>query len=52
VTDRAPLYPRLLDELAPTARHITEQYATDENVNGVADNSRSLAASSLPAVAA
>jgi len=27
-TDRAPAYPRVLDELLPTARHIVEQYAT------------------------
>jgi transposase-like protein len=32
-TDRAPAYPRVLDELAPAACHITEQYATDEIVN-------------------
>jgi transposase, IS6 family len=25
-TDRAPVYPRVLDELAPTARHVLEQY--------------------------
>jgi transposase, IS6 family len=34
--DRAPAYPRVVDEVAPTARHVTEQYATDENVKGVA----------------
>jgi IS6 family transposase len=28
-TDRAPAYPRALDELAPAARHITEQYANN-----------------------
>jgi transposase, IS6 family len=28
-TDRASAYPRVLDELVPAARHITEQYATD-----------------------
>jgi transposase-like protein len=27
VTDRAPVYPRVLDELAPTARHVTDRYA-------------------------
>ena len=32
-TDRAPVYPRVLDELAPASRHVLEQYATDENVN-------------------
>jgi transposase, IS6 family len=32
-TDRAPVYPRLIEEHAPASRHITEQYATDENVN-------------------
>ncbi len=26
VTDRAPVYPRVVDEVAPTARHVTEQY--------------------------
>jgi transposase, IS6 family len=26
VTDRAPVYPRVVDELAPAARHVTEQY--------------------------
>jgi IS6 family transposase len=30
VTDRAPVYPRLLNDLMPAARHITERYATDE----------------------
>ena len=29
VTDRAPVYPRLVDELMPTARHVTEQYANN-----------------------
>ena len=29
VTDRAPVYPRVLDELAPAARHVTEQYANN-----------------------
>lgn len=28
-TDRAPSYPRVLDELLPSACHITEQYATN-----------------------
>jgi transposase-like protein len=28
-TDRAAAYPRVLDELLPSACHITEQYATD-----------------------
>ena len=31
-TDRAPVYPRVLEEIVPSARHVTEQYATDENV--------------------
>jgi transposase-like protein len=35
-TDGAPVYPRVVEELAPAARHVTEQYPTDENVNGVA----------------
>ena len=29
VTDRSPVYPRVLDELAPAARHVTEQYANN-----------------------
>jgi transposase-like protein len=29
VTDRAPAYPRLLDDLMPAARHITERYANN-----------------------
>jgi hypothetical protein len=29
VTDRAPVYPRVLDELVPAARHVTEQYANN-----------------------
>jgi transposase, IS6 family len=29
VTDRAPVYPRVLDEIMPTARHVTEQYANN-----------------------
>ena len=28
-TDRAPVYPRVLDELTPGARHILEQYANN-----------------------
>jgi transposase-like protein len=28
-TDRAPVYPRVIDELAPAARHVLEQYASD-----------------------
>ena len=28
-TDRAPAYPRVLDELLPVACHITEQYANN-----------------------
>jgi hypothetical protein len=28
-TDRAPAYPRVLDELLPTACHIVEQYANN-----------------------
>ncbi len=28
-TDRAPVYPRLLDELAPAARHVTDRYANN-----------------------
>jgi transposase-like protein len=33
-SDRAPVYPRIIDDLAPQARHVLEQYATDESVNG------------------
>jgi transposase-like protein len=35
-TDRAPVYPRVIDELAPSARHVTERYAnnTVEAVHG------------------
>jgi transposase, IS6 family len=36
-TDRAPVYPRVIDELAPAARHVLEQYSN----NGVeADHAR------------
>src|SRR5262249_11026741 len=28
-TDRAPVYPRVLDEAVPTAQHITERYANN-----------------------
>ena len=28
-TDRAPVYPRVIDELAPAARHILEQYSNN-----------------------
>jgi transposase-like protein len=28
-TDRAPMYPRVLDDLVPAARHVTEQYANN-----------------------
>jgi transposase-like protein len=28
-TDRAPVYPRVLDDLVPAARHVVERYATD-----------------------
>jgi transposase-like protein len=28
-TDRAPVHPRAIDELAPAARHVLEQYATN-----------------------
>ncbi len=36
-TDRAPAYPRVVEELLPAARHVTEQYAN----NGiVADHGR------------
>jgi hypothetical protein len=30
VTDRAPIYPRIVDEMAPGARHITEQIRDGE----------------------
>src|SRR5262249_895860 len=29
VTDRAPVYPRLLKDLMPAARHVTEQYGNN-----------------------
>ena len=35
VTDAAPVYPGVLDELVPSAWHHVEQYATDENVKGL-----------------
>ena len=28
-TDRAPVYPRVIEELVPAARHVTEQYANN-----------------------
>jgi transposase-like protein len=28
-TDRAPVYPRLVEDLEPTARHVTERYANN-----------------------
>jgi transposase-like protein len=28
-TDRAPVYPRVIDELAPAARHVLEQYTNN-----------------------
>jgi transposase-like protein len=28
-TDRAPAYPRVIEELAPAARHILERYASN-----------------------
>ena len=31
ITERAPVYPRMLDELAPQALHRLEQYATTES---------------------
>jgi transposase-like protein len=34
VTDAAPVYPAVLDELIPSAWHHVGQYATDENVKG------------------
>jgi IS6 family transposase len=29
VTDRAPVYPQIVDEMAPAARHVTERYANN-----------------------
>jgi transposase-like protein len=29
MTDRAPVYPRVLDERVPGARHVVEQYANN-----------------------
>jgi transposase-like protein len=34
-TDLARVYPRVIDELVPAARHVLERYVTDENVKGV-----------------
>ena len=28
-TDRAPVYPRIVEDLVPAARHVTEQYANN-----------------------
>ena len=28
-TDRAPVYPRVLNEIVPSARHVTERYANN-----------------------
>jgi transposase, IS6 family len=28
-TDRAPVYPRVIDDLVPAARHVLEQYANN-----------------------
>jgi transposase-like protein len=28
-TDRAPVYPRVIEDLAPSARHVLEQYANN-----------------------
>jgi transposase-like protein len=50
-TDRAAVYPRIIDELAPGARHVLEQYATDENVNRGASRCFSVPVA-WPAVAA
>src|SRR3954447_7667968 len=36
-TDRAPVYPRVLDELVPAARHVSDQY---ENNRVEADHGR------------
>ena len=36
-TDRAPVYPRVIDELAPAARHVLEQYS---NNSAEADHGR------------
>ncbi|HYZ35818.1 MAG TPA: hypothetical protein VE673_03705, partial [Pseudonocardiaceae bacterium] len=33
ITDKAAVYPQVLDELAPGGWHHSEQYATDEIVN-------------------
>jgi len=41
-TDRAPVYPPVIDELAPAARHDFEQYATDENVKQAASGASSV----------
>jgi IS6 family transposase len=51
-TDRAPVYPRVVDELVPGARHVTGQCATDESVNGGAVWCAWSGPISLPGVAA
>ena len=38
-TDRAPAYPRVIDELLPAACHVTEQYANNPS-NPIMDGSR------------
>jgi hypothetical protein len=37
-TDRAPVYPRVIDELAPAARHVLEQYANNRVEADTADS--------------
>jgi hypothetical protein len=51
-TDRAPVYPRVIDESVPAARQVFEQYATDESVNGGAASCARSGPISLPGVAA
>jgi transposase-like protein len=50
--DRAPVYPRVIDRLAPSARQVIERYATDESVNGGAASCAWSWPISLPGVAA
>jgi transposase, IS6 family len=33
-SDRAPVYPRVVEQLEAAPRHVTDRYATDEIVNG------------------
>jgi transposase, IS6 family len=51
-TDRAPVYPRVVEELVLAARHVLNRYSTDENVNSGAARCGWFGPLSLPGVAA